>query len=99
MQDRRAHTRIRLDDTAWIAVDEHSSLPCVVFDRSLSGVRIALPEADQVPSLFVLTLDTSGEVLVCRAVWRKSEEIGASTQLPGAVRPPRASLRRQPAPG
>jgi hypothetical protein len=99
MQDRRAHSRIRLDDTAWIAVDEHCSLPCVVFDRSLSGVRVALPEADQVPDLFVLTLDSSREVLVCRTVWRKAEEVGATTDMPGAVvRPSRSSLRRQPAP-
>jgi hypothetical protein len=32
-----------------------------------------------VPERFVLSLDASNEFLVCRAVWRKAEEIGAIT--------------------
>lgn len=83
-----------LNETGSISIDEHRSLPCIVYDRSLSGVRVALPDAEIVPERFVLNIDASNEILVCRSVWRKAEEIGATTNEPEPARP---SLRRTPA--
>ncbi|MGH1573055.1 PilZ domain-containing protein [Methylobacterium sp. P31] len=95
MFERRNAPRTILNETGSISVDEHRSLPCIVYDRSVSGVRIALPEAEIVPDSFVLSIDASKEILVCRAVWRKAEEIGATTDQPDAVRPGRLGHWRE----
>ncbi|QEE39336.1 MULTISPECIES: PilZ domain-containing protein [unclassified Methylobacterium] len=94
MLDRRSAPRTVLNETGSISIDEHRSLPCIVYDRSLGGVRVALPNAEIVPEHFVLNIDASAEILVCRSVWRKAEEIGATTNEP---EPDRPSLRRRPA--
>ena len=98
MLDRRSAPRTFLNETGSISVDEHRSLPCIVYDRSLGGVRVALPEAEIVPERFVLSLDASNEILICRAEWRKAEEIGAATNEPETGRSSRPSLRREPEP-
>lgn len=95
MFERRSAPRTRLNETGSISVDEHRSLPCIVYDRSSGGVRVALPEAEIVPDSFVLSIDASNEILVCRAVWRKAEEIGAATDQPEAVRPGTLGLWRE----
>jgi hypothetical protein len=94
MLDRRNAPRTVLNETGSISIDEHRSLPCIVYDRSLGGVRVALPEAEIVPDRFVLSLDASNEILVCRSVWRKAEEIGAATNEPEADRSARSRIRR-----
>jgi len=76
-----------LNQTGSISVDEHRSLPCIVYDRSVGGIRIALPEAEIVPDRFVLSIDASNEILVCQAVWRRLEEIGAATETSAPARP------------
>ncbi len=87
MFERRSAPRTLLNETGSISVDEHRSVPCIVYDRSAGGIRIALPEAEIVPDRFVLSLDARNEILVCRAVWRKREEIGAATEMSDPVRP------------
>lgn len=82
MFERRSFPRTLLDAAGSISLDEHRSLPCIVYDRSAGGVRIALPEAEIVPDRFVLSLDAGDEILVCRTVWRKAEEVGAATDEP-----------------
>jgi hypothetical protein len=76
-----------LNQTGSISVDEHRSLPCIVYDRSVGGIRIALPEAEIVPDRFVLSINASNEILVCQAVWRRLEEIGAATETSAPARP------------
>ncbi|MGT2480065.1 PilZ domain-containing protein [Methylobacterium oryzae CBMB20] len=95
MFDRRSAPRTLLNQPGSISVDEHRSLPCIVYDRSAGGVRIALLEAEIVPDSFVLSIDASNEILVCRAVWRKAEEIGATTSETAALHPDRPALRRE----
>jgi hypothetical protein len=95
MFERRSAPRTLLNETGSISVDEHRSLPCIVYDRSSGGVRVALPEAEIVPDSFVLSIDASNEILVCRAVWRKAEEIGAATDQPEAARPGTLGLWRE----
>ncbi|SDO48478.1 PilZ domain-containing protein [Methylobacterium phyllostachyos] len=94
MFERRSSPRTLLNETGSISVDEHRSVPCVVYDRSMGGVRITLPEAEIVPDRFVLSLKASNEILICRAVWRKLEEIGASTETTELPRPAQSGLRR-----
>ena len=94
MFDRRSSPRTLLNETGSISVDEHRSLPCMVYDRSVGGIRITLPEADIVPDRFVLSLKASDEVLICRAVWRKLEEIGAATETSELPPPVKPGLRR-----
>ncbi|MCJ2093392.1 PilZ domain-containing protein [Methylobacterium sp. J-072] len=98
MLNRRRSPRTVLNETGSISIDEHRSLPCIVYDRSLDGVRVALPEAEIVPDRFVLSIDASREILICRAVWRKAEEIGAATNEPETERARRPSLRREQVP-
>lgn len=95
MLDRRSAPRRFLNETGSISIDEHRSLPCIVYDRSLGGVRVALPEAEIVPDRFVLSIDASNEILICRSVWRKAEEIGAATSELEAGRSARPSIRRE----
>lgn len=87
MFERRSAPRTTLNEAGSISVDEHSSLPCIVCDRSVGGIRIALPEAETVPDRFVLSIGASNEILVCRAVWRRREEIGAATETAAPARP------------
>lgn len=94
MFERRSSPRTLLNETGSISVDEHHSLPCMVYDRSTGGVRITLPEADIVPDHFVLSIKASDEILICRAVWRNLEEIGAATETAALPRPAKPGLRR-----
>lgn len=87
MFERRSAPRTILNETGSISVDEHRSLPCIVYDRSVGGIRIALPEAEIVPDRFVLSIDASNEILICQAVWRRLEEIGAATETSALARP------------
>ena len=93
MIERRAVPRTSLNATGNISIDEHSSLPCLVYDRSHGGVRIALPEAEIVQDRFLLRIDATDEILVCRVAWRKADEIGALAEAPESVRP---TLRQRP---
>jgi hypothetical protein len=95
MFERRSAPRLLLNETGSISVDEHRSLPCIVYDRSAGGVRVALPDAEIVPDSFVLSIDASNEILVCRAMWRKAEEIGAATECAETLRSGRAGYRRE----
>lgn len=94
MIERRAAPRTTLNVTGNISIDEHRSLPCLVYDRSSDGIRIALPEAEIVQDTFLLRIDATDEVLVCRIAWRRMDEIGALADAPNGVRAVRSSLPR-----
>ena len=94
--EHRSEIRTRQNVTGRILVDEHSTLPCIIFDRSFRGVRVALPDTEPVPHIFVLAIDDTGEVFVCRSAWRKVDEIGAMADAPPNAGFGRSSLRRKP---
>ena len=96
MYDRRSTPRILVDQSARIAVDEHTSLACVVFDRSTTGMRVALPQAELAPDQFLLTIEATGEALVCEVAWRKDDEIGVQVRSSGADRVRRTRAARRP---
>ena len=77
MQERRAATRQRIDESGLITVDEHTSIPCMIYDLSERGVRLVSLDASAVPEIFLLAAGRLAEVRVCEIVWRTQEEIGA----------------------
>lgn len=84
MDDRRIASRLRVDERASIAVDEHTSIACLIFDLSREGLRIVAPEVHAVPPVFLLSAPRFREAQVCTVVWRKGEEIGARFRTPPA---------------
>ncbi|WP_311275385.1 PilZ domain-containing protein [Methylobacterium sp. WCS2018Hpa-22] len=78
MSERRIDERLRKDEAGLIAIDEHTTIPCIVYDISASGVRLTLPEAIQVPDTFILYSACVAGMEVCRVVWRGEETIGAT---------------------
>ena len=94
MFGRRAHPRVLLGSTAQIIVNEHHTEPCMIYDRSVGGVRLILSNAEIVPDLFLLTIDGTDEVLVGQAIWRTAEEIGAKVSPPPSDQSEIRSLRR-----
>lgn len=76
MIERRAEDRTSLNISGMILVDEHRTMPCIISDRSATGIRVTLPSAEDLPDVFILTFDDTGEALVCRAAWRKVDQIG-----------------------
>ena len=98
MIERRTETRTYLSDvTGRILIDEHRTVPCIVSDRSSSGIRVTLPGPEDVPDAFVLSVDYTGEVIVCRSAWRKADQIGCSVDAPVAAWRPPSRIQRQTA--
>ena len=75
--ERRAAQRERTDGTGSISIDEHSSVGCIIYDVSENGVRVTLPEAEIVPSVFILSAPFLSKTFVCEVAWRNEESIGA----------------------
>lgn len=84
MPERRTAARERIDETALIALDEHTSVPCLIYDLSDAGVRVVAPEVPSLPTTFLLSAHRFGGPRVCRIVWRHGEEIGARFEGPPA---------------
>ncbi|WP_336491431.1 PilZ domain-containing protein [Methylobacterium nigriterrae] len=66
-----------MNEVGSVAIDEHTTIPCLIFDQSGIGVRLTLVDASLVPDTFVLMADHLGEARICTAAWRTAEEIGA----------------------
>jgi hypothetical protein len=96
MIERRTEPRSYLSDiTGRILIDEHRTVPCIVSDRSASGIKVTLPTTKDVPEAFILTIDGTEETLVCRAAWRKDDQIGCIADALVTEWRPRPTLRRQ----
>jgi hypothetical protein len=78
--ERRSEPRLRVGETGLIALDEHSSVGCLVHDVSAGGVRITLPDVDVIPDVFLLIASCLPAATVCHVVWRQEEMIGARFQ-------------------
>ena len=84
MNERRSVERRRIDEAGLIAVDEHTSIPCLVYDVSVGGARLTLPNAEVVPTTFVLDAPCLARTQVCVVMWRSEECIGAQFHRGGA---------------
>ena len=76
-EDRRIEPRHRVGESGSVALDEHTSIGCLVHDLSASGVRITLPDAAAIPAVFLLSASCLPAAAVCHVVWRNDEMIGA----------------------
>lgn len=82
MLDRRHTPRWRPNEIGSVAVDEHTSLPCILYDFSLGGVRLTMPGTSTVPETFVLTSPGIEGAWTCLITWRDDETIGAQFHPP-----------------
>jgi PilZ domain len=110
----RKAKRTRRRNAAWIVLSSASvRIPCVLWDVSDSGARIAAAHANTLPHVFCLLLGNDGKSRrFCRVVWRQGGQVGvrfideaaADMDLDAPVRYPRqksapaAPTAAQPAP-
>lgn len=78
--ERRIEPRHRVGEGGTVALDEHTTIGCLVHDISASGVRLTLPDASAIPEVFLLSAPCLPATAVCRVVWRDDETIGARFQ-------------------
>ncbi|MGX5776581.1 hypothetical protein [Methylorubrum zatmanii] len=65
------------DDAGLIALDEHTSIGCLIHDITAHGVELTVPDASIVPDIFMLTASCSESAKVCHTLWRSDETIRA----------------------
>ncbi|GLS53446.1 hypothetical protein GCM10007886_16290 [Methylobacterium gregans] len=68
-----------MNQSGVITVNEHTTLPCVVYVLSEVGVRLLFLDTAEVPDTFGLNAPCFGSG-VCEVVWRSDEMIGARQQ-------------------
>jgi len=82
MQERgrelRRSKRTRRRNAAWIGLGNGGTrIPCVLWDVSESGARLAAPRAKVLPATFSLVLSKDGRSQrQCRVVWRNERQLG-----------------------
>lgn len=76
--EQRRTKRIPRRSAAWIElVGEGARIPCVVWDISDGGARLAAPRPGELPPEFKLLLTRDGvSERVCRVVWRNDKQLG-----------------------
>lgn len=95
---RRAQ-RTRRRNAAWIGLGNGGThVPCVLWDISDTGARLAAPRSSVLPAAFSLLLTKDGRSQrLCRVVWRNDRQLGVRF-VPGTVadlEQEEGALRRQ----
>ena len=80
MLERRSEVRSLVDEVGTIIIDEHTSIPCVVYDLSGSGVQLTMLSTAEVPDTFILD-GPYVELRVCEVFWRTDESLGVQLKL------------------
>lgn len=75
MLERRSEVRTLVDEAGTIIIDEHTTIPCVVYDLSESGVHLTMLSTAEVPNTFILD-GPSVASRICEVVWRTDESLG-----------------------
>jgi hypothetical protein len=107
--EQRKARRTPRRNAAWIVLSSAAArIPCVLWDISDSGARVAAARASTLPQVFCLLLDNDGKSRrFCRVMWRKGGQVGvrfieesaADMDLDSPVRYPRyKSLPTSPSP-
>lgn len=65
------------DQAGLIALDEHTSIGCLIHDITAQGVELTVPDASIVPDVFMLTASSPESIKVCHTLWRSDETIRA----------------------
>lgn len=100
-REQRKAKRTPRRQAAWVVLDGGAQLPCVLWDISEAGARIAAARAGGLPDVFGLFLSKDGKARrFCRVAWRRGGQIGvqfvdeAVANIDLEPRP--AWMRRQP---
>lgn len=72
-----SETRPSRGEAGLIAIDEHTSIGCLVHDISAQDIEITVPDASIIPDVFMLTAAKLEATKVCHTLWRKDETVGA----------------------
>jgi len=77
LEQRRAKRTPRRN-AAWIELaGEGAHIPCVLWDLSAGGARLAAPHTGELPPAFKLLLSRDGSSQrLCRVVWRSDKQLG-----------------------
>jgi hypothetical protein len=77
-RDLRRAKRSRRRNAAWIGLSSGGTrIPCVLWDISATGARLAAPRSKTLPIAFNLFLNKDGSApRVCRVVWRNDSQLG-----------------------
>jgi hypothetical protein len=86
-RDLRKSQRKPKRQAAWISSGStRMPIPCVIWDLSEEGARLAPARVNVVPDLFTLNLTRDGKSRrVCRVVWRKKPHLGVRFVEPSSV--------------
>jgi hypothetical protein len=86
-------------NAAWIGLSNgRTRIPCVLWDLSDTGARIAAPRSKALPPVFNLVLAKNGSSpRACRVVWRNDRQLGVQFIQATADEMEELSARRQPA--
>jgi hypothetical protein len=75
--DKRRRRRVRTRRAASIELSASGeSIPCVLWDQSETGARIAAPHAERIPAAFALALSPGEAPRPCHVVWRRGTLMG-----------------------
>jgi hypothetical protein len=77
-REQRRAKRTKRRNAAWIVLpSEGVRIPCVLWDISIGGARIAAARANALPAVFRLSSGHEGQAeRFCRVVWRKDGQVG-----------------------
>jgi hypothetical protein len=73
----RKAKRTQRRQAAWVVLDGGARLPCVLWDISDAGARIAAARASVLPDVFGIFLTKDGKARrFCRVAWRRGGQLG-----------------------
>jgi len=77
-REQRRAKRTRRRNAAWIGLGNGGTrIPCVLWDISDTGARLAAPRTNVLPATFHLLLSKEGHLQrKCRVVWRNDRQVG-----------------------
>jgi hypothetical protein len=86
VHEKRKRRRARSRQAAWIKLsDSAKPIPCVLWDQSEKGARIAAGHSGKMPDVFALFKNKEAPPRLCRVKWRKGSMVGVRFIEPGEV--------------
>jgi len=91
MWQNRRHPRLLVLKTGKIAIAETPGgagdvIDCAVFDLSIGGACILVPNPARIPDVFQMSVGRD-DIYTCRVVWRALKRIGVTFQATGSAKP------------
>jgi len=77
MQDQRRNSRVRAFQRGIVGlIDGDEKIPCLIRNMSQGGALLSLSNAHSLPSEFVLSIPTRGQIYRSKTAWRSMTEAG-----------------------